>query len=452
VRKGAGSEATKSKLKRGPRQADQGRAAACTNKNLNANYNAMRTQALPPLVRLEATSELSVQEQLHDALKTHNVKLIDLFREWDDDGNGALDKKELRQAVAALGFEAPRKEIDALFDSIDDDSSGWIEYEELKDALREKNAKRATKEHAKKTALAGKAAAAEEGDVAGKGEEDFEAGMRQNAMERDAADADQDGKLDFGEFCQFVRDREEGEFTEEDLKKRFDALDEDGSGKVDMSEYLLWSLREALSRSAQRVIDVLHAWDEDRSGSVDAKEFTKAIRALGFDVDKEDAEAVFAALDADGSGQLEYKELNTMLRKGVGSDATKSKLKRGQSMQADRGRMAKVTNKNINTNYMANRAQALPPMVRLEAQGETSVQEQLHDALKDHSVKLIDLFREWDDDGNGALDKKELRKAVVALGYDAPRKEVDALFDSIDDDNSGWIEYRSSRRHSRRKM
>ena len=38
--------------------------------------------------------------------------------------------------------------------------------------------------------------------------------MRQNAMERDAADADNDGKLDFTEFCQFVRDREEGEFTE----------------------------------------------------------------------------------------------------------------------------------------------------------------------------------------------------------------------------------------------
>ena len=64
-------------------------------------------------------------------------------------------------------------------------------------------------------------AAEQEGDIMGEGEEDFEVGMKQNMMERDAADADQDGKLDFGEFCQFVRDREEGEFTEEELKKRF---------------------------------------------------------------------------------------------------------------------------------------------------------------------------------------------------------------------------------------
>ena len=58
-------------------------------------------------------------------------------------------------------------------------------------------------------------------DVAGTGEEDFEVGMKQNAMERDAADEDQDGKLDFAEFCNYVRDREEGDFTDEELLERF---------------------------------------------------------------------------------------------------------------------------------------------------------------------------------------------------------------------------------------
>ena len=151
---------------------------------------------------------------------------------------------------------------------------------------------------------------AAEGDVAGTGEEDFEAGMRQNAMERDAADADNDGKLDFGEFCVFVRDREEGEFTDEELKARFDALDGDGSGKVDMAEYLLWSLKDALMRSSSRVVDLFRAWDEDGGGTVDKKEFHKAVRSLGFDVAREDTDAVFDSLDDDRSGALEYKELN----------------------------------------------------------------------------------------------------------------------------------------------
>ena len=259
-------------------------------------------------------------------------------------------------------------------------------------------------------------------------------------MERDAADADNDGKLDFDEFCAFVRDREEGEFTDEELRKRFEALDEDGSGKVDMSEYLQWSLKDALSRSSDRVVDLFRAWDEDRSGTIDKQEFHKAIRSLGFDVSSADSDAVFESLDDDKSGLLEYKELNVMLRKGVGSEATKRNLKRAPK-QRDTSRGAKLTAKNVNQNYAAARSAALPPMAKLEARTDKSIPEQLVELLKEHSVKLIDLFREWDDDGNGALDKKEMRRAVAALGYEAPRKDVDAFFDSIDDDGNGWIEF-----------
>ena len=130
-----------------------------------------------------------------------------------------------------------------------------------------------------------------------------------------------------------------------------------------------------------------------------------------------------------------------MLRKGVGSEKAKANLKRAKDKAPDRGRGAKLTAKNINTNYVGVRTAALPDTVKLEANADLSVQEQLKNVLTQHSVKLIDLFREWDDDGNGALDKKEMRQAVAALGYDAPRAEVDALFDSIDTDLSGWIEY-----------
>ena len=112
------------------------------------------------------------------------------------------------------------------------------------------------------------AAAPAADDVAGAGEENFDAGMRQNAMEYDAADADHDQKLDFGEFCAMVREREEGEHSEEALRARFEALDADGSGKVDMSEYLRFSLRDALARSSTRVIDLMRDWDEDGSGQV----------------------------------------------------------------------------------------------------------------------------------------------------------------------------------------
>ena len=165
------------------------------------------------------------------------------------------------------------------------------------------------------------------------------------------------------------------------------------------------------------------------------------MRALGFDVTEADATAVFNSLDDDKSGTLEYKELNKMLRAGLGADATASNLKRAPK-QADRSRGAKLTAKGQNTNYVGARVATLPPMVKLSSSifGK-SVQAQLADALSKHSVKLIDLFREWDDDGNGAIDKKEMRQAVAALGYEAPMADIDALFDEIDDNSNGWIEF-----------
>ena len=86
-----------------------------------------------------------------------------------------------------------------------------------------------------------------------------------------------------------------------------------------------------------------------------------------------------------------------MLRKGVGSEKAKANLKRVQDKAPDRGRGAKITNKNINLNYVGVRTAALPDTVKLEVSDDVSVQEQLKDILTKHGVKLIDLFREWDD-------------------------------------------------------
>ena len=52
------------------------------------------------------------------------------------------------------------------------------------------------------------------------------------------ADINNDGKLDFDEFCAFVRERELGEISEAELRARFDALDADFSGSIDMHEYI----------------------------------------------------------------------------------------------------------------------------------------------------------------------------------------------------------------------
>ena len=80
--------------------------------------------------------------------------------------------------------------------------------------------------------------------------------VRQKAQ--DFVDHDTDGNLslDFEEFCALVREREPppkgGIWTEELLQERFEIVDWDKNGTVELNEYIRYSLRDALSKSAAR--------------------------------------------------------------------------------------------------------------------------------------------------------------------------------------------------------
>ena len=64
---------------------------------------------------IDEDSDESVSEQLAKALRANAGRVIDLFREWDTDGDGSVSRKEFRVAMPRLGFDVPEKDIDALF-------------------------------------------------------------------------------------------------------------------------------------------------------------------------------------------------------------------------------------------------------------------------------------------------------------------------------------------------
>jgi hypothetical protein len=67
---------------------------------------------------------LSEPWSLKDALLRSSSRVETLFKAWDKDQSGTLDKTEFYRAVRALGFAVEQADSDALFDTLDADGSG----------------------------------------------------------------------------------------------------------------------------------------------------------------------------------------------------------------------------------------------------------------------------------------------------------------------------------------
>ena len=73
-------------------------------------------------------------------------RVSDLFKTWDTDGNGMIDKFEFRRVVAELGLPNSDAASDRLFDEYDKDGSGEIQYVEyVRQSLRESLASSASR-------------------------------------------------------------------------------------------------------------------------------------------------------------------------------------------------------------------------------------------------------------------------------------------------------------------
>ena len=164
-------------------------------------------------------------------------------------------------------------------------------------------------------------------------------------------------------------------------------------------------LAAALRANATRVLDLFKSWDVDGNGEVSRREFHEAMPALGLEVPAADIDILFNEWDKDGGGAIGYRELKKILRtdgKGGGK--------------------------------------------KIELSGNGSLSEQLAEALRANSSRLMKLFKSWDRDGDGQVSLNEFRKAIPALGLVVPPWVIDGLFESWDKDGGGSLAYRELKR------
>jgi hypothetical protein len=62
--------------------------------------------------------------------------------------------------------------------------------------------------------------------------------------------------------------------------------------------------------------------------------------------------------------------------------------------------------------------------------------------VEQQAQHLIDLFKAWDANHDGRVSRTEFQRAMASLSFDAPKATIDALFNYMDKDKSGYIEYK----------
>jgi hypothetical protein len=84
----------------------------------------------------QTSSVAGIIGQLKMALAKNLHRIIDTFREFDEDQSGTINKREFGLALQKLGIVAHKSTCDLAFDSLDNDRSGTLEYHELHEHLR----------------------------------------------------------------------------------------------------------------------------------------------------------------------------------------------------------------------------------------------------------------------------------------------------------------------------
>lgn len=76
------------------------------------------------------------------------------------------------------------------------------------------------------------------------------------------------------------------------------------------------------------------------------------------------------------------------------------------------------------------------------AQWETDILEKIRAIARSSSISFEDIFKRFDEDGNGAITQTEFRNAIRKLNLGLSSREIDKLMSRVDTNADGKIDYR----------
>jgi Ca2+-binding EF-hand superfamily protein len=193
-----------------------------------------------------------------------------------------------------------------------------------------------------------------------------------------------------------------------------------------------------------RVIDAFRVMDDDLTGTIDKKEFRLGVTALltrrrtDTPPPAEVMDELFNRIDLDRSGDINLKELDKALRLGIARG-----IQLDKKLQVGGAGEIELKAKNA-TKVKRKKEDRLTVKAVLEMKairdGFQRPEDALRIALSENSVRVIDLFRDWDVNHDGKIDRDEFTGGIKHFGFPGGEAAA-ALFDQWDSDGSGALTF-----------
>ena len=246
------------------------------------------------------TNALPIAEQIKRALQLNATRVMDLFRSWDENGDGQVSCAEFHHAMAILGLEVPAESIDELFAGWDADGGGTLEFYELSKILRGPVPDLSTKtalptDLPTMTALPTVSAKVQKSftrfDVNHNGYleiQELRKALEHHGLNLSTAEAGRimsvyddkpDGKLDLSEFAQVVRDLSATDEASK-VKLTFSRFDANDSGYLEIQELRKALEHHGLDLSTAEAGRIMSVYDDKPNGKLDLSEFAQVIHDL----------------------------------------------------------------------------------------------------------------------------------------------------------------------------
>jgi len=137
-----------------------------------------------------------------------------------------------------------------------------------------------------------------------------------------AMDKNNDGMLSKEEISEGYEEHFGTAIDDEELDRMFAAIDTDGNGTIDYSEFLMATMNEQQLMSKEKLKAAFKMFDKDNSGTISKDEIKEALGNL----EEELVDKIVAEVDDNDDGEISFEEFEKMMNNLAGNTPAGSKL------------------------------------------------------------------------------------------------------------------------------